>query len=102
MLGDSPSVAAAPRQGAVLCCVMFDGDLAAQLLVPMLMRGRKDSEEEGHGGRVPQLSLSSSSSASISVEEEDDERGRGSKGGRWRRALGGDVDFIYFTNRLKK
>ncbi|CAN6216376.1 unnamed protein product [Urochloa humidicola] len=68
----SPSVAAAPRQGAVLCRAMSDGDLAAQLLVPAVTRGRKDGEAVGGHVRAPRLSLSSSS-ASISVEEEDGE-----------------------------
>ena len=59
----SPAVAA-PRQGAVLCRAMSEGDLAAPL-VP-----KKD--HEGHG-RAPRLSASSSSSASISLEEDDRE-----------------------------
>ncbi|XP_066369415.1 uncharacterized protein [Miscanthus floridulus] len=60
----SPAVAAAPRQGAVLCRAMSEGDLAAPL-VP-----RKD---EGHGRALPRLSASSSSSTSISLEEDDSE-----------------------------
>ena len=63
----SPAVAAAPRQGAVLCRAMSEGDLAAPL-VPA-----KKDHEGLHGRALPRLSASSSSSASISLEEDDSE-----------------------------
>lgn len=68
----SPSVVAPPRQGAVLCRAMSEGDLAAQL-APAVRGKVKDEGAHGWAPRRLSLPASSSSSASISVKEEDGE-----------------------------